>query len=184
MKEKLDIGKIRKEMLAELEQVKGALRAEIILLQANVEFMIDEIFELLLENSVLRRRNLNQKLEILNDLDWLPLDFVDDVKKLAEIRGWLAHNKTINGEITENIQQKFKQMKIIQNSDKDVFPERSSIQMIFKTICELYIAYFTMVYYQLYDWKEKSSLKNPLKIDNYHFSKKGETINFELDTLP
>jgi len=182
VKEKLDYSDISKNMISEIYAIKGELRSEIILLQAHVEFMIDEIIEILIETDTMRgtKSRLDLKLKILEKLDWLPKDFVTDLKTLSTIRGFIAHRINVYDQKTrEDIENQFKQITIIGKADPGVFPKDEALQTHLRTISELYFQLLYSIYDEIYELKKKCSLKNPMISDNYHFSKNGDGITIQ-----
>ncbi len=185
MKEKLDYSDITKNMISEISAIKGELRSEIILLQAHVEFMIDETIEILIETDALRgtKSRFDLKLKILEELDWLPKDFVKDLKALSTIRGFIAHRINVYDQKTsDDIENQFKQITIIGKADPGVFPKDEALQKHLRTISELYFQLLYSIYNEIYELKKNRSLKNPTISDNYHFSKNGDDITIRFDS--
>lgn len=186
MKEKLDYVILKTKLISEIDAIKGELRAEIILLQAHVEFMIDEIIEILIESNAMRgtRARLELKLQILKNLDWLPDDFVQDVIKLSVIRGFVAHRIEIYDEKTrEDIELQFKQIKLIGKADPDVFPKDESLQKHLRIVSELYLEILYFIYNDIYEKKKNHSITNPMIIQDYHFFKKDGDVIIQFDSI-
>jgi len=186
MKDKLDYSYIKKKLLDEITAIKGETRAEIILLQAHVEFMIDEILEILIETDSMRgtKSRLGLKLQILNENNWITNDFVFDISILSTIRGWVSHRIDIYDDRTQNdIESEFKKITLLSKADSSVFPKGESLQKHLRLIAELYFDLLYYIYEGAYALKSKSSsLKNPTTRDNYHFLKTedgGLTIQFD-----
>ncbi len=162
-------------MLKEIEALKNELRAEIILLQAHVEFIIDELLEILLESDALRGTStrLDLKLEILKNLNWLSIDTIHDIKILSKIRGFMAHRIDVyDAQTRQDIENEFKQIKLIKKADPQIFPSGESIQAHIRQVSELYFAALYDIYSKAYDLKTTSSLKNPNSLgENYRFYK-------------
>ena len=164
MKSKIDYNSMISRMISEIDALKGETRAEIILLQAHVEFMVDEILEVLIETNSMRgiKSGLRKKLEILKDLDWLSQETVNDIRILAKIRGFMAHSLDVYDLKTrEGMEREFKQIQLIQRADKVFFPIGESIQKHLNTVMQIYMRALYDVYERVYAVKESTSLKNP-----------------------
>lgn len=186
MKERLDYYELKKKMVNEINSIKGELRAEIILLQAHVEFLIDEIIEILLETNFMRgtKSRLDLKLQLLSDLNWLPKEFSDDLKKLSTIRGFVAHRIDPYDEKTRNdIEQQFKQIKLIERCTSDILPSEESIQKHLRTVLELYFDILHYIYTEIYNMKEKNSITNHTIRDNYKFYRDREDVVIQFDEI-
>ena len=155
--------------------LKGEVRAEIILLQAHVEFMIDEIIEVLLETNALRgtKSRLDLKLRLLKDLGWLTEEIIHDVKVLSTIRGYVAHRLDVyQGQTRIDIENQFKLIKLIKRADPIFFPQDKSLQIHLRNVSELYFRILYDVYDTVYKVKAKQSLENPDSLrDDYRFEK-------------
>jgi len=182
MKPKLLYNAIVARMKLEIDALKGETRAEIILLQAHVEFMIDEIFEVLIESDKMRgtRSRLEKKLEILKDLGWFTEETVNDIKQLSKIRGLMAHSLDVYSQETrEKMETEFKQIQLIKRADPVFFPKDDSIQKHLRNLMEIYMSTLYYVYENVYKLKQTRSLENPDSLrENWRFIKgeKGEPV--------
>jgi hypothetical protein len=168
-------------MIREISALKGEVRAELIILHAYVEFLVDEIFEILIENDSSKTTisRLETKLKVLNGLKWLSDDTVADIKTLAKIRSYAAHRTDIYDEKTrKEMDQDLKQIRLTRKAGPELFPPDSSSQLQIRLIAELYFLLLSDVYEKVYKLKSVQSLVNPNPLgENYHFYKdKGEIL--------
>ena len=172
MKPEIPFDEIYLKFLKELDNLKGELRAEIILVQAHVEFMVDEILEILIESDAMRgtRARLSLKLKILHDLGWIDDQMKHDIDVLSEIRGIIAHRIDVYDESTRNdFREKIQRLKLFENADPSLFKDRTK-QTIVKEASDLYISFLYETYTKVYKMKKKCSMKgeSPSR-DNFHF---------------
>jgi len=187
MKPEIPFDQIYLKFLDELDHLKGELRAEIILVQAHVEFMVDEILEILLESDAMRgtRARLPLKLKILHDLGWIDDQMKNDIDVLSEIRGIIAHRIDVYDKATRNdFTEKIKQIKLFDRADPKLFKDRSS-QTVVKEASDLYISFLYDIYKKVYEMKKKCSLKGELpNRDNFHFQRDEDgLLNVQYDEI-
>jgi len=172
-------------MISEIEQIKNELRAEVILLQAHVEYMVDEILEVLIESNALRGNGtqLKKKLKILKHLGWIKESFENDIIKLSAIRGIVAHRIDVYDEKTRiQIRDEFKQITLLQNTKK-ICKQDESNQTSIRKIAEIYFLVLCWIYEKVYQAKSQNSIQNPNSVDDYSFEMQGNEINIINDTI-
>lgn len=187
MKEKLDLSSIQERMIGQLEIIKGEPRAQIIVLQAHVEFLVDEILEVLIESEKYRGTKLSllKKLDLLKDLDWIPPNIAKDISTLSVIRGFVAHRINIyDSETINEVNRKFKEISLVKKAGTTIFPENETMQSHLKQVLQLYFGILSIIYYNVYELKKKQSLKNDIKLGDYQiFMDKDNNINISWDSL-
>lgn len=153
------------KLLNELDRIKGETRAEIIVTQAFVEFMIDEIFETLVDDDSFRGTSLQlkKKLDYLNKLDWIDAEMKNDINKLAVIRGFMAHRIDIfDQETRELLNEQFEQIGLyIRGLQSGYFKKGKSTQENINEISQMYIRALYEVLKAVQKIKNNYSLKNP-----------------------
>ena len=153
------------KLLNELDLIKGESRAEIIVTQAFVEFMIDEIFETLVDDDSFRGTGLQlqKKLDYLNKLGWIDDEMKNDINKLAVIRGFMAHRIDIfDLETRRLLDEQFKQIGLYKRGLKSGYFEKGkSTQKYINEISQMYIRALYDVLQAVQKIKNNYSLKNP-----------------------
>lgn len=176
------MNQINAEMLDELNNTKGNIRAITLVYQSHVEFYVDEILELLFETTKLQKTNLafEKKLSILRELDYLSKNLSNDLIILFNIRNRLGHERK-----THDIQTKLQiltdltKIKLVTSPKNDILDEirRFKPNMVkskllnnfsetIKYVFGIFVFQVSHVYNMAYETKtQKQSLKNMFKVN-------------------
>ncbi|HLC24179.1 MAG TPA: hypothetical protein VJJ25_00945 [Nitrosopumilaceae archaeon] len=107
--EPISVSLVLEAMLNELNTYNSP-RAEVIILEANIEFILNELFRLHFDTDVLRRIPIDKKLDVLSDVGYISEKFKKDIRKIIDIRDLYAHSP--------DLYDKAIQTKIISELDK------------------------------------------------------------------
>ena len=143
-------------LLIELRDVEEP-RAEIIILEANIEYMINEMLKIRFGHDDLRRNSLRSKLVVLRSLEIIPKEIEDVTMKIGQIRDIYAHRPFIRSEET------IKEVELIVDSlpwkkefgDKETFSLRDKIYSagrdVLKNLFRIYQNLFSEINSKTYD---------------------------------
>lgn len=123
---------IVKKMLGELQSINRETRAEAIVLEAHLEFWINEILKARLGTDDLRRISFKNKLIVLRALDLIDTETEQDLSKIEEIRNIFAHRIDVYDEKTrDDVRQLVDNLNYVNNNQKNMQDRNTQDRLYF-----------------------------------------------------